>query len=176
MSVISQKICLLGDFSVGKTSLVRRFIEGKFSDLYQSTVGVKISRKMMRVSNAPDREVQLLIWDIEGQTRFKAIAPDYLRGAKGAIIVADLNRPSTIDSIFNHINLFNQVNPKGLSIVALNKSDLTPQDRLAKISRVYQFDSNPQVISTYITSAKQGNAVDDIFQQLTDRIIVESRE
>ncbi|MGL5872209.1 MAG: Rab family GTPase [Xenococcaceae cyanobacterium] len=176
MSVISQKICLLGDFSVGKTSLVRRFIEGEFSDIYQSTVGVKISRKMMTLSNASERQIQLLVWDIEGQTRFKAIAPDYLRGAKGAIIVADLNRPSTIDSIFNHVNLFNQVNPNGLSIIALNKSDLSPPERLTKIKRVYQFDSNPQILATHVTSAKSGNSVNDIFQQLTDRIVLGNRE
>jgi small GTP-binding protein len=170
MSVISKKICLIGDFNVGKTSLVRRFVEGQFTDVYKSTVGVKISRKLMNVSHSPDRKVQLLIWDIEGQTKFKAIAPDYLRGAQGAVIVADLNRLSTMDSIPEHLNLFSSINPRGLSIVGLNKSDLISEERLTQISKAYQFDRHVQTIATHITSAKQGQCVEIIFQELVDRI------
>ncbi|MGL5074895.1 MAG: Rab family GTPase, partial [Waterburya sp.] len=51
MSVITKKICLLGDFNVGKTSLIRRFVEDKFSDQYLSTVGVKVSRKSIDIKN-----------------------------------------------------------------------------------------------------------------------------
>ncbi|MEO0836337.1 MAG: ADP-ribosylation factor-like protein, partial [Cyanobacteria bacterium J06642_3] len=93
MSTISKKICLLGDFNVGKTSLVRRFVEDTFSDRYLTTVGVKISRKSMTVSTEQDiHQVNLLVWDLEGNTKFKSITPSYLKGASGSIIVADLTR------------------------------------------------------------------------------------
>jgi small GTP-binding protein len=127
MSIISKKICLIGDFGVGKTSLIRRYIDRQFSDQYLSTIGVKISQKNIDSTHSdyPDQKLQLLIWDIEGQTKFQAIARNYLEGAQGAIVVADLNRKDTIDHISEHIELVSTINPKGLVlIVAINKIDL----------------------------------------------------
>ena len=64
MSVTSsKKICLLGDFAVGKTSLVRRFVDNQFSDTYLSTIGVKISRKLLSVEE--NHTLQIIIWDLE---------------------------------------------------------------------------------------------------------------
>ena len=80
---------MLGDFGVGKTSLIRRFVERSFSDEYLSTVGVKISRKTVTVPEL-SQDIDLLIWDIEGQTKFKAVAPSYLQGAAAVIIVGDV--------------------------------------------------------------------------------------
>ncbi|MBC6480984.1 MAG: GTP-binding protein [Hormoscilla sp. GM7CHS1pb] len=89
METITQKICLVGDYGVGKTSLIRRFVERQFSDEYLSNVGVKISRKTLELAAA---NVRLLVWDLEGSTKFQAIVPTYLQGAMGAVIVADLSR------------------------------------------------------------------------------------
>ena len=131
MSTITKKICLLGDFNVGKTSLVRRFIEDKFSDRYLSTVGVKVSRKSVNLTTEPDvRQVNFLIWDLEGKTKFKSITPSYLKGASGSIVVADLTRTETIENLSLHLQLFSQVNPQSKTIVALNKADLIPLDTL----------------------------------------------
>ncbi|NEN93649.1 MAG: GTP-binding protein, partial [Okeania sp. SIO3H1] len=91
--MISKKICLVGDFGVGKTSLIRKFVDRQFSDQYLSTVGVKISRKKVdlpKIEVEKNNFLQLLIWDLEGHTKFKAIAPNYLKGASGAIVVADV--------------------------------------------------------------------------------------
>lgn len=174
MSIISKKICLIGDFSVGKTSLIRRFVDRQFSDQYLSTVGVKISRKAVEAAATEDKgakNVQLLIWDIEGQTKFKAIAPSYLQGAAGAIIVADVTRQETIENLSGHIQLFSSVNPRGRTILAFNKADMIEQEKLEKIIYSSQFEDYPQVISAYPTSAKTGQNVDLIFQQLTSTII-----
>ena len=68
MSVISQKVCLIGDFAVGKTSLIRRFVDRQFKDSYLSSVGVKISRKLIElVAKDPQKNInlQLLIWDVD---------------------------------------------------------------------------------------------------------------
>ena len=165
MSVISQKICLIGDFSVGKTSLIRRFIEDKFSDKYLTTVGVKISRKSV-ITNSLDRQVNLLIWDIEGRTKQKSIPTNYLRGANGAIIVGDLTRTKTLVNLKNHLKLFLQINPQGDIIVALNKCDLVTQEKLARLVELHNFQDCEQVINTYVTSAKTGDRVNQMFEEL----------
>ena len=171
--MISKKICLVGDFNVGKTSLIRRFVDRQFSDQYLSTVGVKISRKNVDLESVADKEnlqVQLLIWDLEGSTKFKAIAPTYLQGSKGAIIVGDLTRPETIEHIQNHIELFLKTNPKGKVVVALNKSDLVDEAKLTKFLVGYE-SSAKNVSGIYSTSAKTGKDVDRIFQTLTAKIM-----
>ena len=172
MSIISKKICLIGDFSVGKTSLIRRFVEDKFSDRYLSTVGVKISRKPIELATPKvSRSVHLLIWDIEGQTKFQSITANYLRGASGSIIVADLTRPETLEHLQKHLDLFLSVNPQGLATIAFNKSDLAVEEKLARIVELYNFDAHPQVLATHITSAKTGEYVDTMFTQLAENMI-----
>ncbi|WP_233787120.1 Rab family GTPase [Dulcicalothrix desertica] len=174
MSTISKKICLVGDFGVGKTSLIRRFVDRQFSDKYLSTVGVKISRKivdLIDVNPENKKELQLLIWDIEGSNKFKAIAPTYFQGAKGAIIVADVTQQDTLTSISDHIQTFLAVNPQASIVIALNKSDLIETEYLEKIRQMYQFDNNNHVLSTYVTSAKTGTNVDEIFQLLSHSLV-----
>ncbi len=168
MDKISKKICLVGDFSVGKTSLIRRFVDRQFSDRYLSTVGVKISRKEIELA---EKSIKLLIWDIEGQTKFKAISSSYLQGAKGAIIVGDLTRPDTLEHLANHLDSFFSVNPQGYAIVAFNKSDLVSTTEIEEVLANNDFRQNPQVISTHVTSAKTGQDVDDIFQELALQLV-----
>lgn len=177
MSVISQKICLIGDFSVGKTSLIRRFVDRQFSDRYLSTVGVKISRKIVNVElkeRADLVQLQLLIWDIEGNTKFKKIVPSYLQGAKAAIIVADVTRKETIANLEKHIELFLSINPQKTNIIiAFNKSDLIETDTLITILEKNKFASEERIVSSYGTSAKTGENVDRMFEELAKCIITE---
>jgi small GTP-binding protein len=167
--IVSKKMCLIGDFAVGKTSLIRQFVERQFSDEYLSTVGVKISRKTVEITprDRPDKiAIQLMIWDIEGSTKFKAIAPNYLQGATGALIVADATRPETITHLTDHIQLFNSINPKGCIVLALNKSDLIEPERLEKILKTLQGQVRDNCLGVLPTSAKTGIGVDEIFQEL----------
>ena len=167
-------MCLVGDFGVGKTSLIRRFVDRQFSDQYLSTVGVKISRKNIELVGTKGQEkldLQLLIWDLEGHTKFKAIAPSYLQGASGAVIVADVSRQETIDRIPEHLQLFASVNPKGSVIIALNKSDLVDEDKLAKLFELVQDLDQEKILGIYTTSAKTGKDVDEIFQKLAYKMI-----
>ena len=170
MSVISKKICLLGDFSVGKTSLIRRFIEGTFSDRYLTTVGVKISRKSLKLDSL-DRDINFILWDIEGQTKFQSITPNYLRGATGVIIVGDLTRPETLNNLQKHLDLFLQINPQGIAVVALNKTDLVDSEKLTKLLEQYSFSNNMHVLASYGTSAKSGSYVNEMFQKLAQGIL-----
>ncbi|MDQ2099007.1 MAG: Rab family GTPase [Tychonema bourrellyi B0820] len=170
MSVtISKKMCMIGDFGVGKTSLIRRFVDRQFSDQYLSTVGVKISRKSIVLENSTKQEIvtaQLLIWDLEGHTKFKGIAPTYLQGAGGVLIVADVSRSETVERISEHIQLFASVNPKGSIIIALNKVDLIDEEKLALLVEVAHSIGQDQVVAVYTTSAKTGKDVDEIFHKL----------
>ena len=175
--MISQKICLIGDFGVGKTSLIRQFVDRQFSDTYLSTVGVKISRKVVSIldslGNLPEsiKQVQLIVWDIEGSTRFQAIAPSYLQGAKGALIVADVTRDSSIENLKTHVQLFQSINPKSSLLIALNKVDLlekSARDHLIKSISGQFADLN---ISIHLTSAKTGEGVDNIFQTLAGQML-----
>lgn len=172
---ISKKICMVGDFGVGKTSLIRRFVERQFSDQYLSTVGVKISRKTLELQSPQQQQpvnLQLLIWDLEGHTKFKAIAPTYLQGSSGALVVGDVTRKETIERISEHIQLFLSVNPNGWVVVALNKCDLVDAETLSDIG---QFNELEHVLATYHTSAKTGTHVDEIFQNLAYRTIAPTR-
>jgi small GTP-binding protein len=173
-STISKKVCMLGDFSVGKTSLIRRFVDRQFSDRYLSTVGVKISRRTVECQSATRQKqvnVQLLIWDLEGNTKFKTVTPTYLQGSNSAVVVADVNRHVTIDHIVDHIQCYLAVNPKGFVIVALNKSDLLTEQQRVNLMDDFSLKAPEKVIATYSTSAKTGLYVDEIFEKLAYQML-----
>jgi small GTP-binding protein len=92
--VIQKKICLVGAYAVGKTSLVQRFVKSIFSEKYHATIGVKIDKKVVAVG---EREVTLVIWDLAGEDEFIDVELDYLRGTAGYLLVADGTRRSTLD-------------------------------------------------------------------------------
>jgi small GTP-binding protein len=175
MTTVSKKICLIGDFAVGKTSLIRRFVDQSFSDRYLSTVGVKISRKLVNLPVTDKYSAaQLLIWDLEGQTKFKSIAPSYLQGASGAIIVADSTRPETVASLAGHVDLFLKINPRAIVSIAFNKVDLVDPQKLAHLQETLALPAQRQIFTTYTTSAKTGKDVDLMFEQLAHAIVESS--
>ena len=92
--MLQKKVCLLGGFGVGKTSLVRRYVQSIFSDTYLTTVGVKIEKKMVNVGAA---EVALILWDIAGEDDITGIRTSYLRGAAGYFLVVDVTRGETLE-------------------------------------------------------------------------------
>jgi small GTP-binding protein len=170
-SKISKKICLVGDFGVGKTSLVRRFVDREFSDAYLTTVGVKISRKLVTLKT---QSVQLLIWDLEGSSKFKSISSTHIQGASGAVIVADFSRGSTLEQIESHITTFLDINPTGKIIVALNKADLVVEEVVNRtqsaIAKALACNYEREILGIYATSAKTDVYVDRIFMELAQSI------
>ncbi|MBD2162658.1 GTP-binding protein [Limnothrix sp. FACHB-881] len=174
MATISKKICLVGDFSVGKTSLIRRFVDRQFSDQYLSTVGVKISKKLIDATSLklPEGDkFQLMVWDIEGRTDYKPIDVSYLRGASGIIIVSDSSRMETVENLDRHLQMFQQVNPKGSVVIAFNKADLIEPTMLTKVMGLHSFAHESQVVATYATSAKTGDNVDKMFLELSQSML-----
>src|SRR6478672_13898619 len=92
--MVQKKVCMLGGFSVGKTSLVKRFVESVFSESYLTTVGVKIDKKTVDLS---DLTVNLILWDVAGEDDISSLRMSYLRGSSGYVLVADGTRPSTLE-------------------------------------------------------------------------------
>src|SRR5262245_61070588 len=119
--MIQKKICLLGGFGVGKTSLVSRYVHSIFSDKYLTTVGVKIDKKLVR---AGDTDVELVIWDIYGQDDYQKIKTSYLRGASGFLIVADGTRRATLDTALSLRDTARAVSPDAAFTMVINKVDL----------------------------------------------------
>jgi small GTP-binding protein len=162
---VSKKICLLGDFAVGKTSLVRRFVYDRFDDKYISTIGVKVSRKTVAVPRADEVvELTMMLWDLAGSEEFSRVRASYLRGAAGAILVCDLTRPETLAGLRSYVDALATVSPGAQLILAANKHDLDAQRHLeqAEIEAVAASLGAPH----YLTSAKTGSEVEALFRHL----------
>jgi len=165
---ILKKICLLGDFAVGKTSLIRRYVDNQLSDDYLSTIGVKLSRKKIEVpAQLVPAAMELIIWDLEGKVNFSESFSPYLKGASGAIVVGDVTRPDSITNIKNHINAFLSVNPRASVCVAYNKTDLLDGTAAPSLD----FEGHDRVVKTHRTSAKSGDGVTELFESLSKKII-----
>lgn len=158
--MIRKKILLLGDFSVGKTSLIKRYVDNTFDDSYLTTIGVKISKKLLTLN---DIECELLIWDVEGATAAKSIPHAYFKGASGAIFVCDVNRSETIEHLDDHINTFLMINPNAKYMIAYNKSDL--------LSVAQQEELN-LAGNEFLTSARDDTNVNVLFSILAKEILL----
>lgn len=157
--MIRKKILLLGDFSVGKTSLVHRYVDGAFDDKYLTTIGVKISKKLCTLGGV---ECEFIIWDVEGSTPSRKISLGYYRGASGAILVSDVGRRDTIESLQEHKDMFLVENPNAVYVTAYNKADKLTE--LAKEN--ITLDEN-----TFFTSAKDDQNVDELFTRLMEKML-----
>lgn len=165
MITYSKKICLLGDFAVGKTSLVRRFVYNLFNDQYISTIGVRVSRKTVAVPVGQDvAELTLMVWDLAGSEEFNQVSQSYLRGSAGAVLVYDLTRPNTLEQLYTYVLNLHKVNPQAPIVVAGNKVDLVELAQLDR-QRAEKFASEINA-PLYFTSAKVGNEVDELFRHL----------
>ena len=96
--MIQKKVCMLGTFAVGKTSLVSRFVHSMFSERYQTSIGVKIDKKALQLG---EEQVELILWDIHGDDEFQRIRQPYVKGASGCLFVVDGTRRSTWDEALN---------------------------------------------------------------------------
>jgi small GTP-binding protein len=170
VTVLSKKVCLLGDFAVGKTSLVRRFVYDRFDDRYITTIGVKVSRKTVAVVRAYGVvELTMMLWDLAGSEEFDRVRASYLRGSAGAVLVCDLTRPETLDSLRAYQEDLFSVNPEAQLVLAANKRDLTEQQRLGT-AQIEAFAAELNIPHT-LTSAKTGDEVEQLFRQLGDLMV-----
>lgn len=174
MGFIKKKICLLGAFSVGKTSLVERFVHERFNEKYLTTVGINVSRKLMPPVKDPQSgetiQHMFLIWDIAALDKFDRTSKNYFRGASGAIAIADVTRPETIDDLTSIGEKFFDVNPDAALITVGNKLDMFKGDPdvpcpLTALASQWRTEVT-------LTSAKSGEGVVEAFTALSKRIRV----
>ena len=164
--MIQKKICMVGAFAVGKTSLVTRFVQSIFSDRYLTTVGVKIDKKPVKLG---DTDVNLVLWDIAGEDDLTRMRMSYLRGASGYLLVVDGTRPGTLNTAINLQKKVDEFSGTGIPFVLLlNKTDLTDGWGLADETIEALSERNWTVMKT---SAKTGEGVEDAFLTLTRMIV-----
>ena len=151
---------MLGGFAVGKTSLVRRFVESLFSDTYQTTVGVKVDKKMVEVSGVP---VTLVLWDIQGVEEAEPLRRTYLRGAHGYLVVCDGTRGETLAQCLELADKARATIGDVPALLLVNKADL--KDRWEVPTEVLD-GLRGRGWTILETSAKDGQNVEEAFQRL----------
>lgn len=156
---------MVGAFAVGKTSLVQRYVQSIYDDKYLTTVGVKIDKKAVTVG---DTEVNLLLWDIQGDDNVDKLRSSYIRGAAGYLLVIDGTRAATLETA-KQVQAFvaKELGPIPF-VVAVNKADL-----------VNDWEIGPEELDELgrggwhiqHTSAKSGQGVEQAFMRLTQKIL-----
>lgn len=158
----SRKVVLVGHFGVGKSSLVRRFVQNTFSDNYIVTIGVHILKKEIKIN---ELNLTLIIWDIEGKDDIQKVRSSYLLGTSGFVYVIDPTRPQTFER-FNDEKAFIIENfPKAQLVSVANKTDLIDIDAF-KVSL-----AEKKINIDYFTSAKLGIEVENVFQTIGMKMI-----
>ncbi len=163
--MIQKKICMLGTFAVGKTSLVRRFVESIYSGKYHTTVGVKVDKKVVTVGT---EEVTLLLWDIEGTETEHEFRKSYLRGASGYLLVADGTRKDTLyKALALQTRAEEAIGPVPF-LLLLNKADLAEDWQIESREQ----EALEQKYWTILnTSAKTGQGVEGAFLALAEKMV-----
>jgi small GTP-binding protein len=159
------KIVILGDYAVGKTSLVRAFVEKKFSEDYIPSIGVNLYVKEVLLEHEEKKlKVILTLWDIAGQKMFKSMLPAYHLGANGVLFVADLTRPDSFVNLTDWCqDLRKNIHQPLPTILLANKSDLEGVVDDSAIAKTVQ---NVGASAWFRTSAKTGDKVQDAFKAL----------
>lgn len=169
------KLVALGDGAVGKTSCIKRYTEGSFSERYIMTIGTTFALKTVKVE-IPDKGLincRIVLWDLAGQPSYNELRRRYMAGASMAIIVYDVTRPQTFLNIGEWFTKFNTVCPNAVVAVVANKIDRP--DRLVPPEAGAMIEKWLDVIH-YETSAKTGENIDDLFNELVRRAMLKQEQ
>ena len=165
--IMKAKLCLAGASSVGKSSLIRRFVLNEFDDRYVTTIGTKVSKKQVSVPVKDEDPimVDLMVWDIMGQMGFRELLQEsFFQGAQGILAVADVTRHETVDDLYIWMDQIDRIAGSLPVVLAVNKVDLPrakhmPESDILKFA--HSFDC--EVVRT---SAKTGENVEEVFWRL----------
>ena len=163
--MMQKKVCMLGGFAVGKTSLVRRFVSNVFSDHYHTTIGVTVEKKSVTVDN---RDVMLMLWDLYGEDEFQRVRDSYLRGSSGYILVMDGLRKATLDTAL----VLQQTAARTVGSVPfvsiINKADVRSEWEIDERAIEQLRERGWPVL---FGSAKLGQGVEELFAQLATQMV-----
>ena len=165
-NIKSIKLVLLGESSVGKTSIVSRFVNQQFTDLQDSTIGASYFSKLSMIKG---ENYRLEIWDTAGQERYHSLAPMYYRGAKGAIVVFDITSANSFEKAKSWISELKLTANMNVQITLVgNKTDL--QHRRQVLSDTAKNYAEQEELTYIETSAKNNINIDDIFNETVTNI------
>jgi small GTP-binding protein len=171
---IVKKICILGDPSVGKTSLVGRYVLQQFGEEYISTIGARVCEKKVGLElGGTPVNVELVIWDIAGQNQFTSVTPSFYRGAEGALIVCDPSRRETFCNLFRWDHQFRENAAAQNAVLIFNKSDISDRWEITKDEAealAGQLGYPPM-----FASAKTGHNVEESFIALVRRMLEKAK-
>ncbi|KAF4694548.1 hypothetical protein FOZ60_007783 [Perkinsus olseni] len=161
------KLVLLGDASVGKTSLVQRFVHNSFADTVQTTIGAAFSTQDLLVPGS-NRLIKFEIWDTAGQERFRSLAPMYYRNASCAIVVYDQTSMASFIRAQDWVKQLSMVNnPDIVVALAANKMDVADQEVSVATAREYAITHGLVFCQT---SAKTGQNVVALFEAIAQKL------
>jgi small GTP-binding protein len=161
--MLKKKICMVGHFGVGKTSLVQRYVQTIYDDRYLTTVGVKVDKKDVIVRS---QTMSLVLWDIAGRDDLADVNLSHLRGASGYILVVDGCRAATLATAVQLQERITKLFGPLPFVLALNKVDLAQQ------WEVQRSDIEASGWTSFDTSAKFGVGVEEVFLGLAEKIMV----
>jgi small GTP-binding protein len=164
--MIQKKICMFGASGVGKTSLVQRFVQSIYSGKYHVTIGVKIDKKEISLAN---QDVNLMLWDFQGEDNQHKVRSSFLRGASGYLLVIDYTRHETFVTAFSIQKMIETELGKVPFLILLNKSDLVDDfsisdDEIDEMKAKYGWE-------VLKTSALTGERVEEAFTELTRQML-----
>jgi len=170
------RVVLLGDAGVGKSSLMRRYVDNAFDEEYKQTIGTTFASKDALISDddGTSRAVRLMLWDMGGQATYRELRRQYMKGASAAIIVYDVTRPETFMAMNNWYESFREVCPNAEAIICANKTDLAGQ-RMVPVEPGLMLRDWFQA-SYYETSAKTGDRVIDVFTRVAETLLKKNLE
>jgi small GTP-binding protein len=163
--IIQKKICMIGAFATGKTSLVARLVNSIFSEKYRTTVGVKIDKKTIDIQN---NRLNLILWDIYGEDEFQELQMSYLRGTAGYLLVVDGTRHNTLEKAFDLQKKVEDTIGQLPFILVMNKWDIADEWEIESTETDDLIQKGWTVIKT---SAKNGVGVEEAFQTLGKKIL-----
>ena len=167
------KVLLLGDSSVGKTCFLLRYCDRTFQEAHLSTIGLDYRLKTMTLKN--NKNIKLQIWDTAGQDRFRALTKNYYKGANGIILIYDISTTQTFENVKVWINqIKEEANANVIIYLVGNKIDL-PKDKRTVSEEEGQKLADEYKFLFKEASAKEGTNVNEIFQELVEKIDAETK-
>jgi small GTP-binding protein len=161
------KVILMGDYAVGKTCIIRRYVSNTFIEDYKASIGVDITSQELKFDKT---DVQLQIWDMSGQTDFKLVRSQFMSGTDLGIVVFDLTRPSSLDNVSRWMNEIHAMLPDLPLVLVGNKTDLVNERQISKEVAEKATKENNMLFYRE-TSAKSGENITKLFNDIAQHLL-----